>query len=143
MWGKCRGDEVFGRGFSLCGKVDLVYIDPPFATNSEFKIGRGRVATVSASAKDETAYSDRLGGTEFMEFLRERFVHLKQLMSEHASIYVHIDCKIGHYVKVAMDEIFGVGNFRNDISRIKCNPKNFHRKAYGNIKDIILWVMIT
>lgn len=50
-----------------------------------------------------------------------------------------IDYKIGHYVKVMMDEIFGIENFRNDIARIKCNPKNFSRNAYGNIKDLILF----
>ena len=60
-------------------------------------------------------------------------------MSDNASIYLHIDYKIGHYVKIIMDEIFGAENFRNDISRVKCNPKNFERKAYGNIKDMILF----
>lgn len=135
--------KTLASDFSLKGKVDLVYIDPPFATNSEFKISGDRVATVSMSKSDRTAYSDRLGGAEFIEFLRERFIHLKELMSARASIYVHIDYKIGHYVKVAMDEIFGAGNFRNDISRIKCNPKNFRRKAYGNIKDMILFYSLS
>ncbi len=60
-------------------------------------------------------------------------------MSEKASIYLHTDYKIGHYVKIIMDEIFGIENFRNDITRIKCNPKNFKRKGYGNIKDLILF----
>ena len=129
--------------FSLKGKVDLVYIDPPFATNCEFKISDSRVATISMSKSDKTAYSDRLGGAEFIEFLRERFVHLKELMSARASIYVHIDYKIGHYVKIAMDEVFGIKNFRNDISRIKCNPKNFRRKAFGNIKDMILFYSLS
>ncbi|MDD9852210.1 MAG: site-specific DNA-methyltransferase [Gammaproteobacteria bacterium] len=129
--------------FSLRGKVDLVYTDPPFSTNCEFKIGDDRVATVSMSNSDKTAYHDKISGAEFIEFLRERFVHLKELMSEHGSIYVHIDYKIGHYVKVAMDEIFGARNFRNDISRIKCNPKNFRRKAYGNIKDMILFYSLS
>jgi adenine-specific DNA-methyltransferase len=61
------------------------------------------------------------------------------LLSPTGSIYLHIDYKIGHYVKVVMDEIFGPENFRNDITRIKCNPKNFERKGYGNIKDLILF----
>ncbi|VVM17526.1 Type III restriction-modification system methylation subunit (EC [uncultured Gammaproteobacteria bacterium] len=52
---------------------------------------------------------------------------------------MHIDYKIGHYVKVMMDEVFGIENFRNDITRIKCNPKNFKRVGYGNIKDMILF----
>ena len=55
-------------------------------------------------------------------------------MSERGSIYLHSDYKMGHYVKLLMDEIFGIENFRNDITRIKCNPKNFNRIGYGNIK---------
>jgi adenine-specific DNA-methyltransferase len=64
---------------------------------------------------------------------------IKELLSEKGSIYLHIDYKIGHYVKIMMDEVFGIENFRNDISRVKCNPKNFKRIGYGNIKDLILF----
>jgi len=120
-------------------KVDLIYIDPPFATNGHFKIGEERTNTISNSDTDEIAYSDTLVGAEFLEFLRERLLFLRELMSERASIYLHIDYKIGHYVKLIMDEVFGKENFRNDITRIKCNPKNFQRKGYGNIKDLILF----
>ncbi|MFA4941460.1 MAG: site-specific DNA-methyltransferase [Patescibacteria group bacterium] len=120
------------------GKIDLIYIDPPFATNGHFTIGEDRVSTISKSNNDDIAYSDKLVGHDFLEFLRERLIFLRELMSDKASIYLHIDYKIGHYVKILMDEIFGKKNFRNDITRIKCNPKNFDRKAYGNIKDLIL-----
>jgi len=121
------------------GKIDLVYIDPPFATNGHFKISEDRANTISSSNADEIAYSDTLVGADFLEFLRERLIFLRELLSERGSIYLHIDYKIGHYVKLIMDEVFGRENFRNDITRIKCNPKNFHRKAYGNIKDLILF----
>jgi adenine-specific DNA-methyltransferase len=120
-------------------KVDLVYIDPPFATKGHFRIGKDRASTISSSNSDTIAYSDILVGADFLEFLRERLIFLHELLSEKGSIYLHIDYKIGHYVKLIMDEIFGQCNFRNDITRIKCNPKNFHRKAYGNIKDLILF----
>jgi len=50
-----------------------------------------------------------------------------------------LDQKKGHYIKIILDEIFGEFNFKNDIARIKCNPKNFDRKAYGNIKDVIYY----
>ena len=123
----------------LAGKIDLVYIDPPFATNGQFKIGEDRANTISSSNGDSIAYSDTLIGAEFLEFLRERLILLRELMSEQGSIYLHIDYKIGHYVKLIMDEVFGRENFRNDIARIKCNPKNFNRKAYGNVKDLILF----
>ncbi len=123
----------------LKGKVNLIYIDPPFATNNHFTIGDDRVSTISNGRNDKTAYKDELTGSDFLEFLRERLIFLKELLSEDGSIYLHIDYKVGHYVKIIMDEIFGVENFKNDITRIKCNPKNFKRKAYGNIKDLILF----
>ena len=124
---------------NLAGKIDLIYIDPPFATNNTFTITDGRASTISNSKNGNVAYSDTLKGFEFIEFIRERLVLLKMLLSNKGSIYLHIDYKIGHYVKIVMDEIFGIENFRNDITRVKCNPKNFVRKGYGNIKDLILF----
>ena len=125
--------------YNLAGKIDLIYIDPPFATNNTFTITDGRASTISNSKNGNVAYSDTLKGFEFIEFIRERLVLLKMLLSDKGSIYLHIDYKIGHYVKIVMDEIFGIENFRNDITRVKCNPKNFARKGYGNIKDLILF----
>lgn len=78
-------------------------------------------------------------GEEFINFLRERVEIIYDLLSERGSFYLHTDYKIGHYVKVMLDSIFGIENFRNDITRIKCNPKNFKRIGYGNIKDLILF----
>lgn len=123
----------------LAGKVDLVYTDPPFATNINFMITDGRASTISNSSRGTVAYSDKLLGKEFIEFLRQRLILIKELLSEQGSIYLHTDYKIGHYVKVMMDEVFGIENFRNDITRIKCNPKNFGRIGYGNVKDMILF----
>jgi adenine-specific DNA-methyltransferase len=119
--------------------VDLVYIDPPFATGGTFKVGVDRANTISSRGKDLMAYDDTLVGSDFLEFLRERLIFLREILSDRGSIYLHIDYKIGHYVKIIMDEVFGVKNFRNDITRVKCNPKNFKRKAYGNIKDLVLF----
>lgn len=111
---------------NIRGNVGLIYIDPPFGTGQDF-----------VGYDEGKAYSDRLVNAEFLEFLRKRLVFLRELLSDSGSIYLHIDQKIGHYVKILMDEVFGEENFRNDITRIKCNPKNFERKAFGNIKDII------
>lgn len=108
--------------------IDLIYIDPPFGTGQQFLFHN-----------EEHAYDDTLINHEFLEFLRIRFVQLKELLSDQGSIYVHIDKKIGHYVKIIMDEVFGYKNYINDITRIKCNPKNFNRKAYGNFSDMILF----
>ncbi len=109
-------------------KIDLVYIDPPFGTNQDFIAYDGI-----------TGYSDKITDAEFLEFFRKRLIILKELLSSNGSIYVHIDKKMGHYVKIVMDEVFGEKNYVNEITRIKCNPKNFARKAYGNYTDIIFF----
>jgi adenine-specific DNA-methyltransferase len=127
---------IFGDNFFVLknllkdykNKIDLIYIDPPFGTGQNFN-----------SIDDDSAYSDKLVDSEFLEFLRKRLILLRELLSENGSIYLHIDKKIGHYVKIIMDEIFGYNNFVNDITRIKCNPKNFSRNAYGNYSDMILF----
>ena len=111
----------------LRGKVDLIYIDPPFGTGQIF-----------SNLNDELAYLDTVINHGFLEFLRERFFYLREFLSEKGTIYLHIDKKLGHYVKIIMDEIFGSHNFINEITRVKCNPKNFDRRAYGNISDTIL-----
>ncbi len=112
----------------VAGKTRLVYIDPPFGTGQEFN-----------DSKEEVAYMDSLMGAEFLEFLRKRLILLRNVLADDGSIYVHIDWKMGHYVKLVMDEVFGPERFINDIARVKCNPKNFERPAYGNIKDMILF----
>jgi len=130
-----KGVLIWGDNFpvlallqeGLLGAVDLIYIDPPFGTGRTF-----------TNLQQQKAYEDGLVEHEFLEFLRVRLILLKRLLSDRGSIYLHIDKKIGHYVKLIMDEIWGKENFLNDITRIKCNPKNFFRKAYGNSTDMIL-----
>lgn len=124
---------------NICGKVNLVYIDPPFATNQDFSRSANRTATISRSFKDEIAYHDTIVGIEYYEFLRKRLLLIKEILSNKGVIYVHIDLKSGHYVKILLDEVFGRDRFINDITRVKCSPKNFLRKGYGNIKDMILF----
>lgn len=119
------------------GKIDLIYIDPPFNTNQIFRVTENRKNAISRSKNSEIAYSDEMTRVEFLEFLRKRLIILKELLSEEGSIYLHIDTKVGHYIKIIMDEIFGEENFKNDITRVKSNPKNFSRTAYGNEKDVI------
>ena len=98
-----------------------------------------RIATISRSNGGKIAYHDHLSGREYLDFLKSRLSAIRVMMADDASIYVHIDCKVGHYVKCAMDEVFGCENFVNYITRIKCNPKNFARSGYGNVKDMILF----
>ncbi len=110
------------------GKVRLIYIDPPYATRSVFQ-----------SRKQADAYHDLLDGAGYLEFLRERLILLRELLAENGSIYVHLDENMAFQAKVLMDEIFGPVNFRNWLTRKKCNPKNYTRKTYGNVADYILF----
>ena len=113
---------------SICGNVTLVYIDPPFATQSAF-----------LSRKQQRAYADTLTGAHFVEFLRARIILLRELLADNGSLFLHLDEKMIFEMKLVMDEVFGPGNYRNMIVRKKCNPKNYTRKAYGNIADFILF----
>ncbi len=113
---------------SVRGKVALVYIDPPFGTGGAF-----------LSRKQRNAYDDDLWGAEYVESLRHRLVLLWELLSPSGSIYLHLDENMIFQMKLVMDEIFGSTNFRNMIVRKKCNPKNYTRRAFGNIADFILF----
>lgn len=113
---------------AIRGNVRLVYIDPPFATNSIFQ-----------SRSQGDAYSDLLVGAHYIEFLRERLILLHELLADDGSIYVHLDENMAFHIKVIMDEVFGRQHFRNWITRKKCNPKNYTRKTYGNVSDFILF----
>jgi site-specific DNA-methyltransferase (adenine-specific)/adenine-specific DNA-methyltransferase len=84
--------------------VKLIYIDPPFATEQEFR-----------GSKEQKAYQDKIAGAEFLEFLRKRLIFLRELLTEDGSIYVHLDYRSVHYVKVLMDELFGSNFLRNEI----------------------------
>lgn len=115
------------------GKVRLIYIDPPFGTGQNFNTEN------DLNKSEKNAYSDELIGHEFLEFLRKRMVLMKELLADDGSIYVHLDQRMAHYVKIVMDEIFGINNFRSWITRKKCHPKGFTKKNFGNIQDFILF----
>lgn len=119
------------------GCIDLIYIDPPYNTCQNFTHSSERTATISKSFSDELAYGDWLPLADYLEFMRERLFLIWQLLSPQGSLYVHTDIKTGPYLRLLLDEIFGKDNFLNELSRVKSNPKNFKRKTYGNMKDII------
>lgn len=83
----------------------LIYIDPPFATKQEFR-----------GSQDQKAYQDKLAGTQFLEFLRKRFILMRELLSDNGLLYVHLDYRKSHYAKMLLDEIFGESNFVNEIA---------------------------
>ena len=103
------------------GKVKLIYIDPPFATTDEFQNKDG--------AK---AYNDKKIGAEFIEFIRRRIILAHQILADDGVMFLHLDQKMVHYIKIIADEIFGKNHFQNEIiwkyfgptSRIKTFPKS-------------------
>lgn len=115
-------------------KVDLVYIDPPFASGANYakkvyirpKV-KELIEKVKAKAKEEevdieniqnfeeTMYGDIWSKEDYLNWMYENLIAIKSIMSENASIYVHLDWHIGHYVKILMDEVFGEDNFRNEL----------------------------
>jgi len=107
--------------------VRLIYIDPPFATKRDF-----------AGTKDQKAYQDKIAGAKFVEFIRKRLVLLKELLHPAGSIYVHLDQRKCHYVKIILDELFGESNFQNEII---WRNTNSHSKAtcYGAIHQNLLF----
>ena len=110
------------------GKVKLIYIDPPFATASNF-----------VNRNQEHAYSDFLCGGEYVEFLRERLIIMRELLATDGSIYLHLDGKMAFTMKLIMDEIFGEENCRAFITRKKCSTKNYTKNTYGNISDYVMF----
>jgi len=103
-------------------KVDLVYIDPPFASGANYakKIylrngGKSEIDNGSNPIGEEVMYGDIWQKEDYLNWLYERLLAIKEVMSETAIIYVHLDYRIGHYVKILLDEIFGEENFLNEI----------------------------
>ena len=110
------------------GKVRAVYIDPPYATSMTF-VDREVIH----------AYKDHLEGAAYVESLRRRLIVLHDLLAPDSSIFVHLDQNMIFEAKLIMDEVFGRENFRNFITRKKCNTKNYTRNNFGNISDHILF----
>ncbi|MCD6569480.1 MAG: site-specific DNA-methyltransferase [Deltaproteobacteria bacterium] len=104
----------------LAGKINLIYIDPPFFTGSDFtvrtKLGDEQIEK-EPSIIEERAYKDTWSGgiASYLRYMHERLILMRELLAENGSIYVHLDWHVGHYVKVMMDEIFGYENCRNEI----------------------------
>lgn len=109
------------------GKIKLIYIDPPFATESDFRANNG-----------QKAYTDKTKGAEFVEFLRRRLIVAKEILAYDGSIFVHFDQKMSHYVKILMDEIFGKQHFRNEIIWCYTGPSQ-STKYFPRKHDTILF----
>lgn len=136
-------------------QVDLVYIDPPFASGADYAkkvyIRRNpKVAEAIAEAEqeldiadlkvfEEKMYGDVWDKEKYLNWMYENLMAIKSVMSENASIYVHLDWHIGHYVKILLDEVFGEDNFRNEITWVRTASHNDSTQNYSRVKDSIFF----
>ena len=136
--------------------VDLVYIDPPFASGADYakKVFLRRNPKVAEAieqveqtlpdfeelrAFEEKMYGDKWEKERYLNWMYENLLAIKSIMSENASIYVHLDWHIGHYVKILMDEIFGENNLRNEIIWCYYGPGSPGMKQFNRKHDTIFW----
>jgi len=142
------GDNLLVMGSLLekfAGKIDLIYIDPPFATGADFsfstQIGADNLqVTKEQSIIEEKAYRDTWGrGLEsYLQMIFERFFLMRDLLSENGSIFVHLDYHVGHYCKTVLDEVFGESNLRNEIIWQRTNA-HASLDRFGPIHDTIFY----
>ncbi|MGI8915151.1 MAG: DNA methyltransferase [Chloroflexota bacterium] len=129
---------------SLEGKVDLVYIDPPFAVQNDFTINieieNGATDEKEPTLIEELAYRDtwKNGLDSHLSMMRDRLDLLKRLLAPTGSIYVHCDWHAGHYLKVLMDEVFGYERFQNQIVWQRTTA-HADAHGYGPIQDLLLY----
>ena len=152
MHGECLSTCAYLKEQGI--EVDLVYIDPPFASGADYakKIYIRRNPLVQKAMKEaeqnldneemkefeEKMYGDIWDKERYLNWMYENLMAINSVMSENASIYVHLDYHIGHYVKILMDEIFGEENFRNEIVW-KRSTTHADAGFYGNNFDTIFF----
>ena len=124
------------------GKIDLIYIDPPFDSRVEYKKkidikGIGKAESDSNSF-EEKQYGDIWTNDEYLQFMYERLILLHELLSENGSIYLHCDWHKGHYLKLLMDELFGADHFINEITWYYYNKMAPKSACFPRTTDKIL-----
>ncbi len=126
------------------GGLKLIYIDPPFDVGADFsmdiEIG-GDTFTKKPNILEEIAYRDTWGkgADSFIAMIYERLILMRDLLAEDGSIYVHCDWHIGHSIKLVIDELFGIDNFRNHIAWKRSTPRGNARRRYPELTDFILF----
>ncbi len=125
---------------SLRGKVDLIYIDPPFDSKADYRTKvslPGLELEQKPTVIEQFAYSDTWsdGTASYLAMITPRLILMRELLADTGSIYVHLDWHVGHYVKLVLDDVFGRDCFENELIWQKCNSKNFIQFGYSNIHD--------
>lgn len=124
------------------GKIDLIYIDPPFDSKADYKIKvaiKGKRAENDASAFEEKQYGDIWTNDEYLQFMYERLLILRELLSDAGSIYVHCDWHKVHHLRCIMDEVFGVDNFCNELVWQRTRAAHSDSTYFGRVHDTILF----
>ena len=128
------------------GKIDLIYIDPPFDVGADFTmrvpVGDGKDALrKDQSVLEFVAYRDTWGKgmDSYLGMMYERLALARDLLSENGSIYVHVDRRVGPSTKLMMDEVFGEGRFVNEIVWCYTGPSSPGMRAFANKHDLIYW----
>lgn len=124
------------------GQIDLIYIDPPFDSKADYKKSisiKGSSASGGQSAFEEKQYTDIWSNDEYLQFMYERMLLLRELLAPTGSIYLHCDYRKSHYLKLMMDEIFGADQFRNEIVWVRTNAHNMKAKGWVRSNDHILF----
>jgi site-specific DNA-methyltransferase (adenine-specific)/adenine-specific DNA-methyltransferase len=122
------------------GQVDLIYIDPPFDSKADYKktIGlRGKTIKNDSSSFEEKQYGDIWTNDEYLQFMYERLLLLRELLSSNGTIYLHCDWHKSHHLRMLLDEIFGESNFINEIAWQRVYSHN-DSSRYGIVHDTIL-----
>jgi len=125
------------------GKIDLIYIDPPFDSKADYKTKiklPNKQITQKPTVIEQFAYADtwKDGTVSYLKMMYPRLVLMRELLSERGSIYVHIDWHVGHYVKILLDDIFGKENFVNEIVWCYTGPSN-SKRWFPRKHDVIFW----
>jgi adenine-specific DNA-methyltransferase len=117
------------------GKINLIYIDPPFDSKADYKKKislRGKEIKNSTGSFEEKQYSDIWTNDEYFQFIYERLILIRELLSSKGSFYLHVDHNKVHYLKCICDEIFGSGSFKNEIIW-KCSSAHANTKTKYDI----------
>lgn len=124
------------------GKFDLIYIDPPFDSKAEYKKTislKGNSIKGDQNAFEEKQYSDIWTNDEYLQFMYERLVLIRELLSSEGSIYLHCDWHKSHHLRCMLDEIFGSTCFRNEIAWCYYGPGSPGMRQFNRKHDTILW----
>lgn len=129
---------------SLRGKVDLIYIDPPFDSKADYRTKvtlPGLELEQKPTVIEQFAYSDTWsdGTASYLAMITPRLILMRELLADTGSIYVHLDWHVGHYVKVILDEVFGKSNLRNEIVWCYNGPGSPGMRQFNRKHDAIYW----